>query len=141
MIDNWPILSIITFMPLAGVLFLLIIRGDDDTVAHNSRNVALWVSAFSFLVSLVILIGFDSGASGYQFEEKGIWLAGTGIGYHMGVDGISMPFVLLSTFLTPLSILASLVANDCMCVYSPSSICCTQVFYFWSLLLIMHWRL
>ena len=70
MIDNWPILSIITFMPLAGVLFLLIIRGDDDTVAHNSRNVALWVSAFTFLVSLIILIGFDSGASGYQFEEK-----------------------------------------------------------------------
>ena len=53
MIDNWPILSIITFMPLAGVLFLLIIRGDDDTVAYNSRNVALWVSAFTFLVSLV----------------------------------------------------------------------------------------
>ena len=107
MIDNWPILSIITFMPLAGVLFLLIIRGDDDTVAHNSRNVALWVSAFTFLVSLVILIGFDSDTSGFQFEEQRVWLGDTGISYHMGVDGISMPFVLLSTFLTPLAILAS----------------------------------
>ena len=63
--------------------------------------------ALPFLVSLPLFIGFDSAAVGYQFEEKGIWLPGTGIGYHMGVDGISMPFVLLSTFLTPLSILAS----------------------------------
>ena len=50
MIDNWPILSIITFTPLAGVLFLLIIRGDDDTLARNARNVALWVSAFTCLL-------------------------------------------------------------------------------------------
>jgi NADH-quinone oxidoreductase subunit M len=67
----------------------------------------MWVSGFTFLVSLPLLIGFDSSATGYQFEEKAVWLAGTGIGYHMGVDGISMPFVLLSTLLTPLSILAS----------------------------------
>ena len=107
MIDNWPVLSIITFMPLAGVLFLLIIRGDEDTVAHNSRNVALWVTAFTFLVSLVILIGFESEVSAYQFEEQRVWLGNAGISYHMGVDGISMPFVLLSTFLTPLAIWAS----------------------------------
>jgi NADH-quinone oxidoreductase subunit M len=107
MIDNWPILSIVTFLPLAGVLFLLLIRGDEQSIAQNSRNVALWVSGFTFLVSLPVLIGFDSTVTGYQFEEKAVWLAGTGIGYHMGVDGISMPFVLLSTFLTPLAILAS----------------------------------
>ena len=93
MIDNWPILSIVTFMPLAGVLFLLMIKGDETTVAQNSRFVALWVSGFTFLVSLPLFIGFDSAAVGYQFEEKSIWLPGTGIGYHMGVDGISMPFV------------------------------------------------
>jgi NADH-quinone oxidoreductase subunit M len=107
MIDNWPILSIVTFLPLAGVLFLLLIRGDEQSIAQNSRYVALWVSCFTFLVSLPVLIGFDSTVTGYQFEEKAVWLAGTGIGYHMGVDGISMPFVLLSTFLTPLAILAS----------------------------------
>ena len=107
MIDNWPILSIVTFLPLAGVLFLLLIRGDEQSIAQNSRYVALWVSGFTFLVSLPVLIGFDSTLTGYQFEEKAVWLAGTGIGYHMGVDGISMPFVLLSTFLTPLAILAS----------------------------------
>ncbi|MDA0960268.1 MAG: NADH-quinone oxidoreductase subunit M [Proteobacteria bacterium] len=105
--DNWPILSIVTFLPLAGVLFLLLIRGDEQSIAQNSRYVALWVSGFTFLVSLPVLIGFDSTLTGYQFEEKAVWLAGTGIGYHMGVDGISMPFVLLSTFLTPLAILAS----------------------------------
>jgi len=76
-------------------------------LAQNSRFVAMWVSGFTFLVSLPLLIGFDSSVTGYQFEEKAVWLAGTGIGYHMGVDGISMPFVLLSTLLTPLSILAS----------------------------------
>ncbi|MDA0358981.1 MAG: NADH-quinone oxidoreductase subunit M [Proteobacteria bacterium] len=105
--DKWPILSIVTFLPLAGVLFLLLIRGDEQSIAQNSRYVALWVSGFTFLVSLPVLIGFDSTLTGYQFEEKAVWLAGTGIGYHMGVDGISMPFVLLSTFLTPLAILAS----------------------------------
>ena len=107
MIDNWPILSIVTFLPLAGVLFLLLIKGDEKALAQNSRFVAMWVSGFTFLVSLPLLIGFDSSVTGYQFEEKAVWLAGTGIGYHMGVDGISMPFVLLSTLLTPLSILES----------------------------------
>ena len=107
MIDNWPILSIVTFLPLAGVLFLLLIKGDEKALAQNSRYVAMWVSGFTFLVSLPLLIGFDSSVTGYQFEEKAVWLAGTGIGYHMGIDGISMPFVLLSTLLTPLSILAS----------------------------------
>jgi NADH-quinone oxidoreductase subunit M len=107
MIDNWPILSIVTFLPLAGVLFLLLIKGDEKALAQNSRFVAMWVSGFTFLVSLPLLIGFDSSVTGYQFEEKAVWLASTGIGYHMGVDGISMPFVLLSTLLTPLSILAS----------------------------------
>ena len=107
MIDKWPILSLVTFLPLAGVLFLLMIKGDEKALAQNSRFVAMWVSGFTFLVSLPLLIGFDSSVTGYQFEEKAVWLAGTGIGYHMGVDGISMPFVLLSTLLTPLSILAS----------------------------------
>ncbi|MEK9760277.1 MAG: NADH-quinone oxidoreductase subunit M, partial [Candidatus Puniceispirillum sp.] len=107
MIDSWPILSIVTFLPLAGVLFLLLIRGDEANIAQNSRLVALWVSGFTFLLSLPLWIMFDSGVTGYQFEEQAIWLQGTGIGYHMGVDGISMPFILLSTFLTPLSILAS----------------------------------
>ncbi len=69
--------------------------------------VALWVSSFAFLLSLFLLWGFDPVATGYQFEEKAEWIAGSGISYHLGIDGISMPFILLSTFLTPLAILAS----------------------------------
>ena len=107
MIGDWPLLTILTFLPLFGALFLLMIRGEDEVVAQNSRHVSLWVTGFTFLVSLTLLVGFDPEMSGYQFEEKAEWLPGTGVGYHMGVDGISMPFVLLSTFLTPLSILAS----------------------------------
>ena len=107
MIGDWPILTIVTFLPLFGALFLLMIRGEDEVVAQNARHVSLWVTGFTFLVSLTLLIGFDPQIPDYQFEETAEWLPGTGIGYHMGVDGISMPFVLLSTFLTPLSILAS----------------------------------
>ena len=107
MIGDWPILTIVTFLPLFGALFLLMIRGEDEVVAQNARHVSLWVTGFTFLVSLTLLMGFDPQIPGYQFEETAEWLPGTGIGYHMGVDGISMPFVLLSTFLTPLSILAS----------------------------------
>ena len=107
MIDNWPLLTIITFLPLAGVIFLLMIKGDDEIVANNARGVTLWITSFNFIVSLALLLGFDSNVAGYQFEEFAEWLPNIGINYHMGVDGISMPFVLLSTFLTPLAVLAS----------------------------------
>ena len=107
MIGEWPILTIVTFVPLFGALFLLLIRGDDETVARNSRHVTIWVTGFTFLLSLALLIGFDPTDNSYQFVEKAQWLPGTGIGYHMGIDGISLPFVLLSTFLTPLAVLAS----------------------------------
>jgi len=104
---TWPVLTVLTFLPLMGVVFLLLIRGEDDLVIRNSRNVALWVSGFTFLMSLFIFWHFDPSVSGYQFEDRGEWLGREGIGYHMGVDGISMPFVVLSAFLTPLAILAS----------------------------------
>ena len=103
----WPILSVLTFLPLIGGGFLLLVEGDDKQVINNSRNVALWVTGFTFAMSLVVLMNFDPSATGYQFEDKGEWLALDNIGYHMGVDGISMPFVLLTTMLTPLAILAS----------------------------------
>ncbi len=107
MISSWPLLSVITFLPLTGVLFLSLIRGNTESVATNARLVALWVSGFTFLLSLSLYFGFDAEMTGYQFEERADWISGSGISYHLGVDGISMPFILLSTFLTPLSILAS----------------------------------
>ena len=107
MIANWPILTIVTFLPMIGVAFLLMIRGDEELVARNARNVALWVSGFTFIISLALVLNFDPMATGYQFEERAEWITGAGISYHLGVDGISMPFILLSTFLTPLAVLAS----------------------------------
>ena len=107
MLTNWPILSLVTFMPLLGVAFLLMIRSSGTVADHNAKFVALWTSGFTFIISLVLVFGFDNSASGYQFEEFAVWIEGTNINYHLGVDGISMPFVLLSTFLTPFAILAS----------------------------------
>ena len=107
MLSSWPILSIITFLPLLGVLFILLASGDSKSSERNCKMVTIWVSSFTFVVSLLLYFGFDPATVGYQFEEQFDWIEGSGITYHLGVDGISMPFILLSTFLTPLSILAS----------------------------------
>ena len=103
----WPALTILTFLPLMGAGFLMLVHGDEELVIRNSRNVALWVTGSTFAMSLFILANFDPAAPGYQFEDRGEWLALDGIGYHMGVDGISMPFVVLTAMLSPLAVLAS----------------------------------
>ena len=54
MISSWPLLSVVTFLPLTGVLFLMLIRGNEESIAANSRLVALWVSGFTFLLSLYL---------------------------------------------------------------------------------------
>lgn len=104
---DWPILSLVTFLPLAGAVFILAVNGDEASVARNARWAALWTSLVVFVVSLPLWFAFDRGNAGFQFVERSVWIPGYGIGYHMGVDGISAPFILLSTFLTPLCILAS----------------------------------
>ena len=102
-----PILSVVTFLPLVGAFLVLVIRGKEADVARNARWVALWTSLFTFVASLYIWFGFERGVAGFQFEEQAVWLPDFNISYHMGVDGISMPFVLLATLLTPICILAS----------------------------------
>lgn len=103
---TWPILSVITFLPLVGALFILVVQGDEAVTARNARWVALWTTLVTFLVSLLLLPGFDASAPGFQFVEKHRWL-GDIAAYHLGVDGISLPLVLLTTFLMPFCILAS----------------------------------
>ena len=103
---DWPILSTLTFLPLVGALFILLARGDEAVVARNARYIALWTSLIVFVASLALWINFDVEDAGFQFEESANWIA-EGIGYHMGVDGISMPFIILTTFLTPICVLAS----------------------------------
>jgi len=105
--EGWPLLSLVTFLPLIGAGFVLVIRGDEELVARNARYVALWTSLITFVLSLFIWFGFERGTAEFQFVETAAWLPSFGIEYRMGVDGISMPFVLLSTLLTPLCIIAS----------------------------------
>jgi NADH-quinone oxidoreductase subunit M len=107
MVVQLPILSLVTFLPFIGALFILMISGDEETVARNPRQLALWASLVTFVLSLLLIVRFDPAAPGFQFVETEQWISGLGIQYRMGVDGISVWFVLLSTFLTPLCILAS----------------------------------
>ena len=106
MTTGWPILSAIIFLPMLGALFILAIRGEDEIAVRNARYVALWTTVITFLLSLVIWIEFDPTTHLFQFEEKREWL-GNSINYRLGVDGISMLFVILTTFLMPLCVLAS----------------------------------
>ncbi|HQS14256.1 NADH-quinone oxidoreductase subunit M [Reyranella sp.] len=105
--SSWPILSLITFLPLVGALFCLIVNGPKEAVDRNCRSVAIVTTTVTFLISLLLWIQFDPTKAGFQFEEKVAWVPALNIGYHAGIDGISLFFVLLSTLLTPICILAS----------------------------------
>jgi NADH-quinone oxidoreductase subunit M len=103
---TWPILSVTTFLPVVGALIIYVIRGDDEAAQRNSRWIALWTTLVTFAISLILVWRFDPSIADFQFVEKAAWLA-TGITYHMGVDGISLPFVILTTALMPICIIAS----------------------------------
>jgi NADH-quinone oxidoreductase subunit M len=102
---SWPILSVVTFLPLLGALFIASLNDDEDGV-HNARWVALWTTLITFAVSLILLWRFDPSSADFQFVEKRPWLGGS-ITYAMGIDGISLPFVILTTALLPICIVAS----------------------------------
>jgi len=100
------LLSIITFLPLVGAIAIMAIRGSGETVARNARWIALVFTVADFILTLVLWAGFDGSSSSFQFVEHARWLT-NGISYHMGVDGISMLFVVLTGLLMPFCILAS----------------------------------
>lgn len=102
--DHFPILSAITFLPLFGVLIILSISGDKEIVERNARNAALLTTVATFLFSLVLWFSFDKTTAEFQFVEEANWLGG-GISYKMGIDGISVLFVLLTTLIMPICIL------------------------------------
>ena len=104
---GFPILSLVTFLPLAGAFIIMMVRGEEEVVARNARWTALWTSLITFALSLVLWVRFDKSSAEFQFVERVDWLPDFGVSYHMGVDGISVLFVLLSTLLTPICILAS----------------------------------
>ncbi len=104
---TWPILSAVTYLPLVGAaIIFFFIRGDGEAERRNILNVALGVTTLTFLVSLLIWWNFDPGNPGFQFVEEANW-TGAFMHYRMGVDGISMLFVILTTLLMPFCILAS----------------------------------
>jgi len=104
---GFPLLSLLTFLPLVGAAIILSVRGEEKVVADNARWTALWTSLIVLALSLILWFRFDKTEPGFQFVERADWLADFGVNYHMGVDGISVLFVLLSTLLTPVCILAS----------------------------------
>ncbi len=104
--SGWPILSLTTFLPLIGALFILVTRGDDATAVRQMRWTALFTTLITFGVSFILLINFDKTQTGYQFLEQAPWMGGM-MSYQMGVDGISLPFIILTTFLMPICIIAS----------------------------------
>ncbi|MCC8971613.1 NADH-quinone oxidoreductase subunit M [Bradyrhizobium brasilense] len=104
---TWPILSVTTFLPAVGaILVYLLARGGDETASRTARWIALWTTLITFAISLILVARFDPASTDFQFVEKASWLA-TGIAYHMGVDGISLPLIILTTAIMPLCIIAS----------------------------------
>lgn len=101
---NWPpLLSIITFLPLAGALFILVVPREAE---GNARWTALWTTLITLIPALALWYLFDPTTAAFQFVEERDWLGGA-FKYKMGVDGISLLFVVLTAFLMPISILAS----------------------------------
>ena len=98
------LLTAIVFLPTLGALALLLLDRRDE---RRLRHVGLWVTVATFLVSCLLWIGFDRTRASFQFVEQRAWIPAGGIGYHVGVDGISLLLVLLTTFLTPLCLLAA----------------------------------
>ncbi|MFK7867147.1 MAG: NADH-quinone oxidoreductase subunit M [Alphaproteobacteria bacterium] len=105
-----PLLSLVIFTPVIGALFILVMRGSEEEIARNSRISALVVSLFTFALSLLMLFNFDDRQAGFQMVEQAAWLTHLGIEWRVGVDGISLWFVLLATLLTPICILSSFEA-------------------------------
>ena len=104
--NNWPLLSVIIFLPLVGGLIIISIK-ENSINSINIKWAALWTSIGTFILSCLLWIQFDYKNSSYQFVEKIRWFDDFNFNYHIGVDGISLFMILLSTFLTPLCILAS----------------------------------
>ncbi len=101
--SSWPLLSLLIWMPiLGGVLVLLL--GDGQQAL--GRVISLVVSVATFLFSLLLITGFEAGTAAMQFVELRPWVEALGVNYHLGVDGISMPLVVLTTFSTVLVIIA-----------------------------------
>src|SRR5262245_1872027 len=98
------ILSLVTFIPTAGAILIALLPRERLAAL---KATALAVSVLTFLVSLPLWTRFDAGSADYQFVENRVWMPSLGISYHVGIDGISLLLVLLTTFLVPLVLLSA----------------------------------
>ena len=104
--NELPILSILILLSIVGIFFMTLIRNNNDQSSNNLKHTALWISFLNFLISLYLLFSFNQQDADFQFEERYFWIE-YGISYHLGVDGISILFIVLTTMLVPICILAS----------------------------------
>ena len=104
--SSWPILSLMIFIPIFGAFFISLIDGEEKIVIKNTKMVALWTSLVVFILSLFLWLNFPK-TNGFHFIEEVNLFSAAGISYRLGIDGISMLFIVLSAFLVPVCILAS----------------------------------
>ena len=104
---NFPILSAIIFIPLIGAFFIFVTTGVQKNVEKNSRYVAIFSSLTNFLLSIFLWYSFDTTTADFQFVEKKKWMEGF-INFQLGVDGISILFILLTTFIAPVCIFSAI---------------------------------
>jgi NADH-quinone oxidoreductase subunit M len=103
------ILSILIWLPIVGGILLLVIGDDNDVMSSRAvtmRIVALGMSALTFVVSIALYKWFDNTTGAMQFVERTSWIPALDVYYYVGVDGISAPLILLTTFITPLVVIA-----------------------------------
>jgi len=104
---NFPILSAIIFIPFIGSLFVFITKGTQKNVEKNSKYVAIFSSLANFLLALFLWYLFDSSTSDFQFVEEKNWMGGF-INFRLGIDGISILFIVLTTFIAPICIFSGI---------------------------------
>ena len=102
---NFPILSAVTFLPLVGSIFILLIKDYSDKAINNAKYVAIFTSFANFFLSIFLWFSFDTSTADFQFIENKQWVRGY-FNFRFGIDGISILFILLTTFITPLCILS-----------------------------------
>ncbi|MEM9204784.1 MAG: NADH-quinone oxidoreductase subunit M [Pseudomonadota bacterium] len=103
---TWPLLSVLIFLPLVGAVMIFFTGGDEEIAGRNARWVALWTTFVAFVLALLAWFSFEPSSADYQLVEDVEWLGGA-ISYTIGVDGISLLFVVLTTFLMPICVIAS----------------------------------
>jgi len=104
---NFPILSAIIFIPLIGAFFIFLNRGSQKIVDKNSKYVAIFSSLANFFLAIFLWYSFDASTSDFQFVEEKNWIKGF-INFKLGIDGISILFILLTTFITPICIFSGI---------------------------------